>query len=183
MMSRRTTQTKFNCIPKSAFRRQVLHVWHSITSTSHPLRIQKKALFKLHKAVEQQLLECIRAAQKINRMSKRKVLTAQEMYLTRCLLFSSISKQSTVMTQKSLADNACRELAKRVGASLSKKKNTNVGRRFSAYDEIRFLLSDLLFEVMPFILDHHDGDTLVTLKEIHVEQALRAKHLRPHYFF
>ena len=155
----KTTQSYSIIIPKSVFRRHITDIWNSMISTSANIRIQKKAFAKLHYAVQRQLLECLRAANKITHTAGRTVVTPNEIRLARQLLFRDISFHPGYVTGiTGVADNACRQLAKVSSISLSRKsilmRCGSEMIEMNSYDTIRRLLYDIVVEVMSYVTTH-----------------------------
>ena len=175
-------------IPKSVFRRYMSFVWKSLVpNATTGMRIQKKAFIKLHYAVQRQLLECLRAANKITTQAGRTVVTPNEIRLARQLLFRDITpNMSYTQCDVCVADNACRQLAKKSHISLSRKSVTVSDSRdgnmsITAYNEIRRLLYDLIVDLMTYIINHEDHISMIKIDQ--VGNALAFRSLRPMYPF
>lgn len=172
-------------IPKSVLKRYMQYIWHDITGSDVKLRVQKKAFRALHILVQQQLLECLRAAKRCCTLAKRQVVMHRDVYFVRCTLFSNICFHSTVPGRKAiskpLANNACKALGKLAHVSLSKKKNTNPKRPWSVFDELRHLLGDMVFEILYHVLRR--GEFVNMLCDTHVDAAVHQIGLKASYSF
>ena len=172
-------------VPKSVMRKHILHAWMQLTACKIPVRIQKKAMSTLHNAVMQQIKECLRAAKKMILLSTRHVVTAKEIYLARSLLFASIPRQNlrSRLNLRPIANNACRELARSCNISLSRKYSSDPIRPFNSYDEIRLLITDLIYAILQHILHEQTDGNMAIIKLSYVTNALESKSLRKNYMF
>jgi histone H3/H4 len=157
-------------LPKAAVRRHAIRAW-SVIVGGDSFRIQKVGLEYLHRILQRQIQELVRACARMKQQGRSKTTRSENLLLVRELLFSQIpAAPPTVHIPLSLSKNSFRRICRREGLVMSKKVSEGCP---SSLNIMRLLLGDLVYAIFLRCVTSN-GTALVTEDDI----VSAVRHLR-----
>jgi len=132
-------------LAKAAVRRHAMQAWFVIVG-SRSMRLQKSGLEFLHRMLQRQLEELLRACACMKMQGRSKTSSSENVLLVRELLFSQIpAAPPTVQIALSLSKNSFRRICRHARLIMSKKVSE---RCPSSLQIMRLLLGDLVYAIL-----------------------------------